>query len=85
MAVEENTIKEFQSICGDVEFARAEDLAPEIQKEIDMKEGLVIVQKSINPGATFLPIKDNDFVGFLINELINDGRKEELREPFKDF
>ena len=84
-------IRKFESHSSEFEFVRFGDLS-QIERakhkgNVIGDNNLVIIQKSFNPGFNVFPIKDNDFVGFLINKLIeeDESKRELLRNPFSNF
>lgn len=84
-------IKEFETKGNELEFVKFRDLSLEEQKRhrsgVSNENDLVIIQKSFNPGFRVFPIKDSDFIGFIINKLIeeNDRKSNLLRNPFSTF
>lgn len=84
-------IKKFETRGNEFEFVKFRDLSLEEQEKhrsgVNNENDLVIIQKSFNPGFNVFPIKDSDFIGFIINKLIEkNGRKGDLlRNPFSTF
>ncbi len=86
-----NTIKEFESAGSELEFVKFRDLS-EIEKSnhrlnISNERDLVIIQKSSNPGFNILPLRNSDFIGFIVGKLIEEDnqKRELLRNPFSSF
>ena len=83
-------IKKFESASGEFEFVKFKDLSTTEQKRFsgsDNENELVIIQKSFNPGFHIFPLKNNYFIGFIVNKLIeeNSQKRELLRNPFSSF
>jgi len=90
MESELEEIKKFESMSSEFEFVKFKDLSQEEQSKHENeinREGLVIIQKSFNPGFNVFPIRNNDFIGFIINKLIeeDESKRELLRNPFSSF
>ena len=83
-------IKKFESMGSEFEFVKFKDLSQEEQSKHRNEingDDLVIIQKSFNPGFNIFPIRNNDFIGFIINKLIeeDESKKDLLRNPFSSF
>ena len=89
--MEIENIKKFESVSGEFEFVKFRDLSQEEKDkhngDINNENDLVIIQKSFNPGFHIFPLKNSDFVGFIVNKLIeeNNQKRELLRHPFSSF
>jgi len=84
-------IQEFESVSSEFEFVKFKDLS-EIEKsnhkfDISTENDLVIIQKSFNPGFRIFPLRNSDFIGFIVNKLIEEDiqKREILRNPFSSF
>ena len=77
---------DFNTHCNRFEFSRVENLSIEEQAKVGKGGDLVIIEKSINPGIKIELVKNNDFVGFLIEKMFASGvKKESFDEPFSGF
>lgn len=91
METQTETIKRFESVGSEFEFVKFKDLSKEERdnhkNEMNNENDLVIIQKSFNPGFHILPLKNSDFIGFIVNKLIeeNSQKREILRHPFSSF
>jgi len=84
-------IQEFESVSSEFEFVKFKDLS-EIEKnnhkfDISTENDLVIIQKSFNPGFRIFPLRNSDFIGFIVNKLMEEDiqKREILRNPFSSF
>lgn len=77
---------EFGQICNDFEFARAEYLSHEEKEKIGVEKGLVVIEKSINPGMNIEAVRGGDFISFLIDKMFENGAtKEQFSNAFSGF